>query len=68
MARILAELHRCEHGRHEGDSCLSCGGMSSGNLLLRPGTVIGHTLYGHEIVVPSWEDHCNPEKWIRSRS
>ena len=66
LARILSELHRCEHGRHEGDPCYSCeGGMSSGNLLLPPGTVIGHTLYGHEIVVPPWEKHYDPKAWVR---
>lgn len=67
LARILLDLHRCEHGRLEGDHCLSCGGPSTGNLFLRPGTHIGHTLYGHEIVVPSWEDHNEPKKWVQAR-
>lgn len=68
LARLLMDLHRCEHGRHEGDSCFSCeDGTSNGNLLLPPGTVIGHTLYGHVIVVPPWEDHNDPEKWVRER-
>lgn len=61
----MLDLHRCEHGRLKPDPCVSCGGLSTGNLLLPPGMVIGHTLYGNEIVVPSWEDHNDPEKWVR---
>lgn len=61
----MLDLHRCEHGRLQGDPCLSCDGPSRGNALIPPGTTIGHTLYGDEIVVPSWEDHNDPEKWVR---
>lgn len=67
LARLLLDLHRCEHGRLEGDHCLSCGGPSEGNRLLPPGTHIGHTLYGDRIVVPAWEDHNDPEKWVQGR-
>ena len=67
LARLLLDLHRCEHGRLEGDHCLSCGGPSTGNLLLSPGTHIGHTLYGDRIVVPAWEDHNDPKKWVKGR-
>lgn len=67
LGRILLDLHRCEHGRLEGDQCLSCGGSSQGNQLLRPGTLIGHTLYGDRIVVPSIEDHNEPGNWIQAR-
>lgn len=67
LARILLDLHRCEHGRLEGDNCFSCGGPSTGNLLLPPGMQIGHTLYGDRIVVPSWEEHNDPKKWVQSR-
>lgn len=67
FARILMDLHRCEHGRHEGDDCLGCDGRSTGNLLLRPGSVVGHTVHGLEIVIPDWEDHNRPEKWVRRR-
>lgn len=31
MATIVSDLDRCEHGRHEGDVCSSCGGPSKGN-------------------------------------
>lgn len=65
LARILLDLHRCEHGRLEGDPCLSCGGPSAGNQVVRPGSVIGHTRHGDEIVVPSWENHNDPESWVR---
>jgi hypothetical protein len=33
MAGIARDLDRCEHGRHEGDVCSSCGGPSKGNPL-----------------------------------
>jgi hypothetical protein len=64
LEKILLDLHRCEHGRLQGDPCLTCGGPSAGNRIIPPGTVIGHTLYGEPIVVPSWEDHNDPEKWV----
>lgn len=32
-ATIVADLDRCEHGRHEGDDCSSCDGPSKGNPL-----------------------------------
>lgn len=64
LARILLDLHRCEHGRLAADPCLGCGGQSQGNVLLRPGQVIGHNRYGDEIVVPAWEDHNEPEAWL----
>ena len=67
LARILLDLHRCEHGRLAADNCYGCEGQSSGNLLLPPGTHIGYTLYGDLIVVPSWEDHNDPKKWIQKR-
>lgn len=68
LARILLDLHRCEHGRLAADNCYGCDGMSSGNLLLPPGTHIGHTLYGDRIVVPEWEDHNDPKKWVQKRA
>lgn len=50
------DLDRCEHGRHVKDPCFGCpGGWSTGNLLVKPGTMIGHTLYGEPIrVLPDW--------------
>ena len=64
LARLLLDLHRCEHGRLEADPCLGCGGSSTGNLLLPPGTPIGHTRYGDRITVPPWEGHNDPLKWV----
>lgn len=66
MAQLLADLNRCEHGRHETDACYSCeGGISHGNLILPVGTVIGHTVHGDEIVIPSWDDWHDTKKWVR---
>lgn len=67
LAKVLLDLHRCEHGRLEADPCLGCGGMSAGNTIIPPGTVIGHNRYGDEIVVPPWEDHNEPKKWVQAR-
>jgi len=66
--RLLMDLDRCPHGRHSVDSCLMCpGGKSVGNSVARPGTVIGYTVGGHEIVLPDplSEDWHDPAKWIR---
>lgn len=65
LAKILLDLDRCEHGRHEGDPCGSCGGPSVGNLALPPGTVLGRTVHAWPIVVPSQEDRNDPKKWVR---
>lgn len=37
FARVLHDLNRCEHGRHEGDACSSgcAGGISLGNPVMR---------------------------------
>lgn len=34
FARILSDLDRCEHGRHEGDNCYGCAGPSQGNPMM----------------------------------
>lgn len=52
---LLADLDRCQHGRHHGDACGpadDCTGTSVGNPHLRPGQVIGYGLRGDEIVMP----------------
>lgn len=57
MAQMVADLNRCPHGRHTGDTCAGwrgpgdydggCrGGRSLGNPMLPPGTVIGTGLSG----------------------
>ena len=50
--RILTDLDRCEHGRHEGDACFGCpGGVSVGNV--KTGGVIGYSLRAtHRYVMP----------------
>ena len=65
LARLLLDLHRCEHGRTKGDPCFGCNGASTGNLLLPPGTVIGHTVHGHRITVPTWENHNEAKAWTQ---
>lgn len=65
--RLLQDLDRCEHGRHSIDHCLMCpGGQSTGNLLLKPGTVLGHSYDGTKIVVPdpATEIFSDPMKWF----
>lgn len=57
LARILLDLDRCEHGRYSTDPCHWCpDGQSTGNLILPPGTVIGHGLDGHPIRIPQDRD------------
>jgi hypothetical protein len=56
LAAVLLDLDRCIHGRHDGDPCFDCeGGVSLGNRIIPPGTVLGHGLSGPEdlIVMPS---------------
>jgi hypothetical protein len=66
--RILADLDRCEHGRHEGDICsgaTGCNGPSKGNPLLVTGAVIGHTLHrSHRIIVPAPGHRHDPAAWL----
>lgn len=63
-ARILADLDRCEHGRHIDDPCFGCpGGLSAGNPHLRAGQTIGYGLDGIPIVVPGRADKYRPEAW-----
>lgn len=67
LARLLLDLHRCEHGRTQGDPCFGCEGPSTGNLLLPPGTLIGHTVHGNPITVPSGAEHNDPKAWSPGR-
>lgn len=59
---ICVDLDRCEHGRHEGDVCSSCGGPSKGNLLIGHGP-IGHNLSGEHIVSPPRSIRHDPDAW-----
>lgn len=70
LAGVLADLDRCEHGRHEGDICTGvngCDGPSEGNPHAQQGQVIGYGLAGKRrpIVMPPRADRNNAEAWYR---
>lgn len=62
---LLSDLDRCQHGRHEADTCVSCpGGQSAGNEYGPPNVILGHDIYGHTIAVPADRvARLDPEKW-----
>jgi hypothetical protein len=66
LLEILRDLDRCQHGRHEGDTCVSCGEISQGNPVLPIGTQIGYTLYGEPIYLPRREDKNDPAAWLKA--
>lgn len=50
-AALVDDIDRCEHGRHRGDGCAGCGGLSLGNPLLRDGAVtLAYTISGARYV------------------
>jgi hypothetical protein len=63
LAGVLVDLDRCQHGRHQGDDCGSCGGRSRGNPHMPPGQVIGYGLRGDQIVMPTRETKHDPDAW-----
>lgn len=63
FVKILTDLDRCEHGRHQDDDCGSCGGLSHGNPHIRPGSVIGFGLRADPIVMPTRETKHDPKAW-----
>lgn len=73
LAKILADLDRCPHGRHEGDTCAGwrvdrpdagCeGGYSLGNPMLPTGSRAGTTLYGQPIYMPPRDRRHDPQAW-----
>lgn len=65
LAAILADLDRCMHGRHEGDTCTDCGGPSIGNIHMRTGKVVGYGRGGGDdpIVVPERGERANARAW-----
>ncbi|MFH8813055.1 hypothetical protein ACH4GZ_38650 [Streptomyces hygroscopicus] len=67
-AALVADLDRCEHGRHRGDSCGDCGSESHGNPHLTPGQVIGYGLHGDRIVMPDRESKHEISAWRRTSS
>lgn len=62
---FASDLDRCEHGRHPEDACYGCPDGNRGNTLLTEGQVIGHTVHGHEIVVPPVEERKDARAWRR---
>lgn len=67
LAAVLADLDRCQHGRHEGDDCGdTCGYQSKGNPHIRTGAVIGYGLRGDQIVMPARDDKHDPKAWRRT--
>jgi hypothetical protein len=65
LLKVLSDLCRCQHGRHEGDTCGDCGGTSHGNPHMPPGKVIGYGLYGDQIVRPPRDQKYDPAAWRR---
>lgn len=66
FGKILMDLDRCQHGRHQGDACGpadACSGTSAGNPHLRPGDVIGYGLRGDLIVMPDRDHKHDPAAW-----
>lgn len=66
LARLMRDLDRCEHGRHEGDICSSCGGPSKGGII-PTGTPIGFTMSGNPIVMPPRGQRHDPAAWTGGR-
>ena len=69
LLAVLADLDRCQHGRHHGDPCGpvdACTGTSAGNPHLRSGEVIGYGLRGDAIVMPDRDHKHDPAAWRAS--
>lgn len=65
-AALVADLDRCQHGRHHGDDCGSCAtgtGTSAGNPHLQPGQTIGYGMRGNQIVMPDPDHKHDPAAW-----
>jgi len=68
-AALVADLDRCQHGRHQGDPCGpadDCTGTSAGNPHMRPGQVIGYGLRRDPIVMPDRDSKHDPAAWRRT--
>lgn len=62
---LLIDLDRCEHGRHQGDSCCDCPNWySTGNPLFPVGSRIGTTLSGDPIYMPRRGQRHLPREWM----
>lgn len=65
LSRVLSDLDRCEHGRHEGDVCSGvsgCNGPSHGNQFLTDRRV-GTDLSGNALRVPERGRGYVAEDW-----
>ncbi|MET9729727.1 hypothetical protein ABZZ79_03370 [Streptomyces sp. NPDC006458] len=67
LLSVLSDLDRCEHGRHEGDPCESCGGSSAGNPHVGPDRVIGYGRYGTPLVLPTRGSKTDPAAWRQTK-
>lgn len=64
LGRLLMELDRCPHGRHQDDQCYGCpDGISAGNPHMRAGEIIGYNHSGGVIVMPGRDEKHDPEAW-----
>lgn len=66
LVKILTDLDRCQHGRHQGDPCGpadACTGTSAGNPHMQPGDVIGYSLRRGPIVMPTRDAKHDPKAW-----
>jgi len=64
LGRILMELDRCPHGRHQDDPCYGCPeGISAGNPHMRTNEVIGYNRSGGTYVMPGRNEKHDPVSW-----
>lgn len=74
QARMVQDLDRCPHGRHEGDPCAGwigpgmftggCyGGVSAGNPDLQTLKVLGYTIRGSAYIVPPPGRRGDADAW-----
>jgi hypothetical protein len=62
--RILVDLDRNEHGRHEGDVDIGDpSGYSQGNPRLKTGDILGYSLGGGKYIMPPREKRHDPTAW-----
>ncbi|MFF7130019.1 hypothetical protein [Streptomyces sp. NPDC008240] len=64
-AALVADLDRCQHGRHIGDPCGSCGTNSHGNPHMVVGDIVGYDVHGRHIVMPDRDHKHDPAAWRR---
>lgn len=60
---LIADFDRCQHGRHVGDPCGSCGTNSHGNPHMVVGDIVGYDVHAHHIVMPDRDHKHDPAAW-----